>query len=198
MKNPFESLHVSLAIGLALAVVLFLILHLPEVGIMDFWVFLVRWIHVFFGILWIGLLYYFNFVQIPSMRRIPDEQKPAVAEVIAPKALFFFRWAAVGTMVFGILTALLGEYFVDAILFLDGWHTTIGIGMWLAAIMAVNVWAVIWPNQKKVLGILAADDEGRRQAARTALLASRFNTMLSIPMLYCMVGQQHGMLPTAF
>jgi uncharacterized membrane protein len=201
-KNPLESLHVTLLLGLGLAVIAFLVLHVSRLGepgfSQDFWPFVFRWIHVFFGVLWIGLLYYFNFVQIPSMPKIPDEQKPAIGKVIAPTALFFFRWAAAGTVLFGIITALLSDYFVDALFFQSGAYTTIGIGMWLAAIMAFNVWFIIWPNQKKALGIVTVDADAKKRAARTAMLASRFNTMLSIPMLYCMVGQQHGMLPPAF
>jgi uncharacterized membrane protein len=201
-KNPLESLHITLLLGVALAVVAFLVLHVSNIGdaafAQDFWPFLVRWIHVFLGILWIGLLYYFNFVQIPSMPKIPDEQKPAIGKVIAPTALFFFRWAAAGTVLFGILTALLSEYFVDALFFQSSAYTTIGIGMWLALIMAFNVWFIIWPNQKKALGLVPAEPDAKKKAARLAMLTSRTNTMLSIPMLYCMVGQQHGMLPTAF
>src|SRR5436190_14379874 len=147
-----------------------------------------RYVHVFFGILWIGLLYYFNFVQIPSMPKIPDEQKPAISKVIAPSALFFFRWAAAGTVLFGLLTAGANGYIGQALSFQI---PTIGIGMWLALIMAANVWFVIWPNQKKALGIVTADADAKKAAARLAMLASRTNTMLSIPMLYCMVAQQN-------
>ena len=155
-----------------------------------FWQAVFRWLHVFFGILWIGLLYYFNFVQIPSMPKIPDEQKPAIGKVIAPTALFYFRWAAAGTVLFGLLTALMNDYLVQALTFQTGF-ATIGIGMWLALIMAFNVWFIIWPNQKKALGIVTVDADAKKAAARTAMITSRVNTLLSIAMLYCMVGQQN-------
>jgi uncharacterized membrane protein len=191
MKNPLESLHKTLGLGLLLAVIAFLILHVSQIGELNFWQFVFRWLHVFAGILWIGLLYYFNFVQIPSMPKIPDEQKPAIGKVIAPTALFFFRWAAAATVLFGVITALFSRELLAGLFFLDGVHGTIGIGMWLALIMAFNVWFIIWPNQKKALGIVPADPDAKKKAARTAMLVSRTNTMLSIPMLYCMVGQQN-------
>jgi uncharacterized membrane protein len=190
MKNPLENLHLTLLIGLVLAVVAFLLLHAGEVDDGAFWQFLFRWIHVFTGILWIGLLYYFNFVQIPSMPKIPDEHKPAIGKVIAPNALFWFRWAAAATVLFGALTALANGYLVEALTFQEGYRT-IGLGVWLALIMAANVWFVIWPNQQRVLGLVEADAESKKRSGRIAMLASRTNTMLSIPMLYCMVGQQN-------
>ena len=189
MKNPLENLHQTLAIGVALAFVVFLLRHTSVVGTQAYWLFFFRWLHVFTGVLWIGLLYYFNFVQIPSMPKIPDEQKPAIGKVIAPTALFFFRWAAAGTVLFGLITAGLSQYLSQALTFQTG-VATIGIGMWLALIMAANVWFVIWPNQKKALGIVNADADAKKKAGRLAMLASRTNTMLSIPMLYCMVGQK--------
>ena len=190
MKNPLENLHKSLGLGLVLTVLVFLLRgHYTIVGDSAFWLFLFRYIHVFFGILWIGLLYYFNFVQIPSMPKIPDEQKPAIGKVIAPAALFFFRWAAAATVLFGLITAWLNGYIGQA-LTVRAPAQTIGIGMWLALIMAANVWFVIWPNQKKALGIVTVDADAKRAAARLAMLASRTNTMLSLPMLYCMVGQK--------
>tara|TARA_B100000686_G_scaffold128558_1_gene135713 strand:+ start:731 stop:1237 length:507 start_codon:yes stop_codon:yes gene_type:complete len=158
-------------------------------------VFLVRWLHVLSGVMWIGLLWYFNFVQIPTMPQIPDEQKPAISGHIAPKALFWFRWAAMSTLVFGILLALLNEYFGQALIIglgdSVGKHAMIGIGMWLGAIMWFNVWFVIWPNQKKALGLVEVAAEEKPKAARTAMLFSRTNTMLSIPMLYAMVAAQN-------
>jgi uncharacterized membrane protein len=190
MKNPLENLHLTLLIGLVLAVVAFLLLHAGEVDDGAFWQFLFRWIHVFTGILWIGLLYYFNFVQIPSMPKIPDEHKPAIGKVIAPNALFWFRWAAAATVLFGALTALANGYLVEALTFQEGYRT-IGLGVWLALIMAANVWFVIWPNQQRVLGLVEADAESKKRSGRIAMLASRSITMLSIPMLYCMVGQQN-------
>jgi uncharacterized membrane protein len=190
MKNPLENLHLTLLIGLVLAIVALLLLHAGEVDGGAFWQFLFRWIHVFTGILWIGLLYYFNFVQIPSMPKIPDEHKPAIGRVIAPNALFWFRWAAAATVLFGALTALANGYLIEALTFQEGVRT-IGLGVWLALIMAANVWFVIWPNQKRALGMVEADADSKKRSARTAMLASRTNTMLSIPMLYCMVAQQN-------
>ncbi len=153
--------------------------------------FLFRWFHVLSGVMWIGLLWYFNFVQIPSMPKIPDEQKPAVSKVIAPTALFWFRWAAIATMVTGLILAGMNGYLGQALSLQKGVHA-IGIGMWLGLIMAGNVWMIIWPNQKKALGIVQVEPAEKAKAARMAMLASRFNTMLSIPMLYCMVAQQNG------
>lgn len=153
--------------------------------------FFIRWLHVLSGVMWIGLLWYFNFVQIPSMPKIPDEQKPAIGKVIAPTALFWFRWAALATVVTGLLVAGMHGYLAAALTFRPGAYA-IGIGMWLGLIMAFNVWFIIWPNQKKALGIVQVTPEEKAKAARTAMLTSRINTMLSIPMLYCMVGQSHG------
>jgi uncharacterized membrane protein len=152
--------------------------------------FFMRWLHVISGVMWIGLLWYFNFVQIPSMPKIPDEQKPAVSKVIAPTALFWFRWAALATVVTGLLLAWMSGYLGRA-LALQAGTQAIGIGMWLALIMAFNVWFIIWPNQKKALGIVVVEAAEKAKAARFAMLTSRFNTMLSIPMLYCMVAQQN-------
>lgn len=188
MAKVLENLHRVLLVGLALAVLLALFLHSSEIASHAFWLFVFKWIHVWMGILWIGLLYYFNFVQIPSMPKIPDEQKPAISKVIAPTALYYFRWAAAMTVLFGLLTALMNGYLLEALTFQV---PTIGIGMWLALIMAFNVWFIIWPNQKKALGIVEASPDDKKAAARTAMLTSRINTMLSIPMLYCMVAQQN-------
>jgi len=188
MKNPLENLHKTIGLGLILALIVLLIRgYYSDLGNIAFWAFLFTWCHVLAAILWIGLLYYFNFVQIPSMPKIPDEQKPAVSKVIAPTALFWFRWAAATTVLFGLLTAGANQY-IGAALTLQAPVTTIGIGMWLAIIMAANVWFVIWPNQKKVLGIVQADADAKKKAGRVAMLASRTNTMLSVPMLFCMVG----------
>ena len=160
----------------------------------DFWRFVVRWLHVLSGIMWIGMLYYFNFVQTPSMPKIPDEQKPAITKVVAPEALFWFRWGAMSTITFGIILALLNRYFVDAVLLgitsKSPNHTLIGIGMWLGTIMWFNVWFIIWPAQKKVLGLVEASPDAKKAAARTGLLFSRTNT-LSVPMLYCMISAQN-------
>ncbi len=153
--------------------------------------FIMRWLHVVSGVMWIGLLWYFNFVQIPSMPKIPDEQKPAIGKVIAPTALFWFRWAALSTVVTGLLLAILNKYIVQA-LTLTQPFVAIGIGMWIAMVMAFNVWFIIWPNQKKALGIVVVEPEQKAAAARLAMLTSRINTMLSIPMLYMMVAQQNA------
>jgi uncharacterized membrane protein len=153
--------------------------------------FAMRWLHVLSGVMWIGLLWYFNFVQMPSMPKIPDEQKPAVSKVIAPEALFWFRWAALATVVTGALLAWMNGYIVRALSLQAGVHA-IGIGMWLALVMAFNVWFIIWPSQQKALGMVTVTPEEKAAAARKAMLVSRLNTMLSIPMLYCMVAQQNG------
>lgn len=153
--------------------------------------FFLRWLHVLAGVMWIGLLWYFNFVQIPSMPKIPDEQKPAVSKVIAPTALFWFRWAALATVVTGLLLALANGYLVDALTLKAGASRLIGVGMWLGLVMAFNVWFIIWPNQQKALGMVEASADEKKAAARIAMLTSRLNTMLSIPMLYFMVGAQN-------
>ncbi len=160
----------------------------------EFLMFIVRWLHVVSAIMWIGLLWYFNFVQMPSMPKIPAEQKPAVSKVIAPAALFWFRWGAMSTIIFGLILAYLNGYLVDAIMLGGGKGakvTAIGVGMWLGTIMWFNVWFVIWPNQKKALGIVQVSPEETAKAARTAMLFSRTNTMLSIPMSFMMVSYQN-------
>jgi uncharacterized membrane protein len=141
--------------------------------------------------MWIGLLWYFNFVQIPSMPSIPDEQKPAISKVIAPTALFWFRYAALATVITGLLLAWMQNYIVQA-LTLQLPFAAIGIGMWIALVMAFNVWFIIWPNQKKALGMVVVEPAEKAKAARTAMLTSRINTLLSITMLYMMVAQQNG------
>jgi uncharacterized membrane protein len=191
MGKFFENLHRVLAAGLVLAIIVAIWRHNDQMSTGIFWTAVFRWIHVWFGILWIGLLYYFNFVQIPSMPKIPDEQKPAIGKVIAPTALFYFRWAAAFTVLFGLLTAGGNGWLASALTFQPG-TVTIGLGMWLALIMAANVWGIIWPNQKKALGIVTVDADAKKAAARTAMIASRVNTLLSIPMLYCMVLQKVG------
>ena len=157
--------------------------------------FFVRWLHVLSGVMWVGLLWYLNFVQIPNMPNIPDEHKPAISKVIAPSVLFWFRWSALATIVTGLLVAWMQGYLLSAVqlgLVDDvAKHTAIGIGMWLGAIMAFNVWFVIWPNQKRALGIVEVDADIKAASARTAMLFSRTNTLLSIPMLYAMVSAQN-------
>jgi uncharacterized membrane protein len=162
-----------------------------KMGSHEYWLFFMRWLHVLSGVMWIGLLWYFNFVQTPSMPKIPDEHKPAISKVIAPAALFWFRWAALATIVTGLLLATMSQWLVQA-LSLQRPFTAIGIGMWLGLVMAFNVWFIIWPNQKKALGIVQVAAEEKAAAAKKAGLTSRLNTLLSIPMLYCMVAQQNG------
>lgn len=190
MGAIFQSLGRTVIAGFVLLVLLVLLV--GNINMSHAWgTFVVRWLHVLCGIMWIGLLYYFNFVQIPSMPKIPDEQKPAIGKVIAPTALFWFRWAALATVVTGILVAWMSGY-LGAALLLQKPFTAIGVGMWLALLMAFNVWFIIWPNQKKALGIVTVEAAVKAKAARLAMLTSRFNTMVSIPMLYCMVAQQNG------
>jgi uncharacterized membrane protein len=185
MGKMFDNLHLVLGIGLALALALMAGVHAETLNLEA----VLRWLHVFFGILWIGLLYYFNFVQIPVMPTVPAELKPGVSKYIAPKALFFFRWAALLTVITGAAIATVKKYIVEALTLRDGFEL-IGIGMWLALIMAANVWFVIWPNQQRALGLVEADDARKAASARTAMVASRTNTMLSIPMLYAMTTYQ--------
>jgi uncharacterized membrane protein len=186
MAKFFANLGLVLFVGIVLAVVVIL---LPELGYRpptgDLVNGLLQWLHVFFGITWIGLLYYFNFVQTPVMPTVPAELKPGVSKYIAPKALFYFRWGAAFTVLTGLLLAWSYGELVQA-LTLKPEARLIGIGMWLALIMAFNVWVIIWPNQKKVLGLVAADDAAKAKAAASAGIASRINVLLSIPMLLCM------------
>jgi len=195
MGAIFQSLGRTVIAGIAVLVVIILIAGASTGQMisvdMNWSRFFMRWLHVVSGVMWIGLLWYFNFVQIPSMPKIPDEQKPAIGKVIAPAALFWFRWAALATVVTGLLLGWMNGYIVQALSLQKGLHA-IGIGMWLGLLMAFNVWFIIWPNQKKALGIVTVAAEEKAAAARMAMLTSRFNTMLSIPMLYCMVAQQNG------
>ena len=198
MSSILQSLNKTIYAGILLAVILFIIMYSLNGGwYLDtyFWSAAFRYLHVLSGIMWIGLLWYFNFVQIPNMPNIPDEQKPAIGKVIAPAALFWFRWAALATIVTGLIVAYLNSYIHEALsLGLMGGspkNITIGIGMWLGIIMAYNVWMVIWPNQKKALGIIAVSAEEKAKSAKKAMLFSRTNTMLSIPMLLSMVAAQN-------
>ncbi len=196
MAAILTDLTKTVVAGVILAVVLFIVYYVTQgyTGAL-FGVFFFRWLHVLSGVMWIGLLWYFNFVQIPSMPKIPDEQKPAIGKVIAPAALFWFRWAAMATIITGLIVAGMNGYIIEAITIgltdNDPQHTMIGIGMWLGVIMWANVWFVIWPNQKKVLGMVEVDDDAKKAAARTAMLFSRTNTLLSIPMLFAMVAAQN-------
>ena len=198
MVEILKSLPKTVHLSLALSILLFLGLFFGGGNwAFDryFWSWLFRYFHVLSGIMWIGLLWYLNFVQIPSMPKIPDEQKPAIGKVIAPAVLFWFRWAAFGTIVTGLIVATLNGYVHQAMALGigsgGGKNTAIGIGMWLGLIMAYNVWFIIWPNQKKALGIVEATPEEKANSARKAMLTSRINTLLSLPMLLSMVAAQN-------
>ena len=198
MGNLLSSLPKTIHASLGLAVILFLGLFFGNDGFefdRYFWSWLFRFIHVVVAIMWIGLLWYFNFVQIPNMPKIPDEQKPAIGKVIAPAALFYFRWAALLTIISGLILGYLSGYLHEAmtlgITSGGGKNTAIGIGMWLGLIMAFNVWFVIWPNQKRALGIVECDADKKAQSAKKAMLFSRTNTLLSLPMLLSMVAAQN-------
>ena len=198
MGNLLSSLPKTIHASLGLAVILFLGLFFGNDGFefdRYFWSWLFRFIHVVVAIMWIGLLWYFNFVQIPNMPKIPDEQKPAIGKVIAPAALFYFRWAALLTIISGLILGYLSGYLHEAmtlgITSGGGKNTAIGIGMWLGLIMAFNVWFVIWPNQKIALGIVECEPDKKAKSARTAMLFSRTNTLLSLPMLLTMVAAQN-------
>jgi uncharacterized membrane protein len=195
MGAILQSLGRTITAGVVVLVVIIIVVSTAAGGAMKFdhawWAFFMRWLHVLSGVMWIGLLWYFNFVQTPSMPQIPDDQKPAVSKVIAPRALFWFRWGAMATIVTGLLLAwMMGS--IGALFTFARPHTAIAIGMWLGIIMWFNVWFIIWPNQKKALGIVQVSPEEKAKAAKLAGMTSRFNTMLSIPMLYCMVAQQNG------
>lgn len=192
MAKILENLYRALGLGVVLAVVMILAFHQQALATNTYAIFFFLWLHVVAGVLWIGLLWYFNFVQIPTMPKIPAELKPAIGKFIAPEALFWFRWAALATVITGLVVAHLNEYLVSALTFQPA-HIVIGIGMYLGLIMAANVWFIIWPNQKKALGIVAVDDASKAAAARLAMLASRTNFALSIPMLYAMVAQRYVM-----
>ena len=198
MTNLLSSLSKTIHASVLLTIVLFLGLFYQNDGFafdILFWSWLARYTHVVVGIMWIGLLWYFNFVQIPNMAKIPDDQKPAIGKVIAPAALFYFRWGAALTVLSGLILAYLNGYLHDAMTLSVGSgipkHTAIGIGMWLAIIMAINVWFVIWPNQKRALGIVDCDPDLKAKSAKTAMLFSRTNTLLSLPMLLSMVAAQN-------
>ena len=198
MNDLLSSLSKTIYVSIGIAIILFLGLFYQNDGFSFdriFWSWMVRLFHVVFAIMWIGLLWYFNFVQIPNMSKIPDEQKPAIGKVIAPAALFYFRWAAALTILSGLLLALVNGYLYDAMtLSLNSGvpkHTAIGIGMWLGVIMAFNVWFVIWPNQKKALGLVECESEVKAKSAKIAMLFSRTNTLLSLPMLLTMIAAQN-------
>lgn len=186
MAKFFGNLGAVLVAGLVLAGLLALY---PDAGYRpptgDLANGLLQWTHVFFGITWIGLLYYFNFVQTPAMPKVPAELKPGISRYIVPSALFYFRWGAAFTVLTGLCLAWsFGE--LHQALTLQPATRLIGIGMWLALIMAFNVWVIIWPAQKKILGLVPADDAAKAKAAKAGLIASRINVLLSIPMLLAM------------
>ena len=196
MAKFFGNLHLVLATGLVLAIVL-IVAFTGWTGdnaeaIANA---VMRWLHLFFGVVWIGLLYYLNFVQVPTMPKVPAELKKGVTGYIAPSVLFFFRWGALLTVLTGLAIAFHNGYGTQALTFqgtgADGINL-IGIGMWLALIMAANVWFVIWPAQKKMLGLVEASDEAKAKAAPVALMASRTNVILSLPMFYAMVSANMG------
>ena len=189
MSSIFTSLGRTVLAGFVLLVLIVLALG-ANLGSIEL-PFLFRWIHVMVGVMWVGLLWYFNFVQIPSMAKIPDEQKPAIGKVIAPTALFWFRWAALLTVLSGLILSILNGYAHQAFT-LQAPFRAIGLGMWIALIMAFNVWFIIWPNQKRALGMVAVEPDVKAKSARIAMLTSRFNTMLSIPMLFLMSAQSHN------
>ena len=196
MAKFFGNLHLVLAVGLVAAIIVIMAFAGftgPDAKEVTNDVF--HWLHAFFGVLWIGLLYYLNFVQVPTMPKIPAELKPAVTGHIAPNVFFFFRWAAAITVLLGLIIAFHNGYAIQALTFqgtgADGINL-IGLGMWLGLIMAFNVWFIIWPAQKKILGIVEASAEEKAAAAPRALAASRTNLLLSLPMLYAMVSANLG------
>ena len=198
MNKLLSSLSKTVYASSSLTIILFLILFYLNGGFAFdtiFWSWLCRFLHVCVAIMWVGLLWYFNFVQIPNMSKIPDDQKPAIGKVIAPAALLYFRWAAALTVLSGLTLALINGYLHDAMtLSISSGipkHTALGIGMWLGIIMAFNVWFVIWPNQKRALGIVECETEVKAKSAKTAMLFSRTNTLLSLPMLLSMVAAQN-------
>ena len=185
MAKFFGNLHLVLLAGVILAIAV--MWHFGASAPVDANSVL-RWLHVFFGIVWIGLLYYLNFVQVPTMPKIPAELKGGITGYIAPKVLFFFRYGALLTVLTGLAIAVVSGYAHQAMTFTgEGNVNLIGLGMWLALIMAFNVWFIIWPAQKKILGLVEATPEAKAAAAPRALYASRTNVLLSLPMLYCMV-----------
>lgn len=190
MASILTSLGRTVLAGFVLLALIMILFGSSNIGNPGWISFVFRYLHVISGTMWIGLLWYFNFVQIPSMPKIPDEQKPAIGKVIAPTALFWFRFAAMATVLTGIILAILNGYAHKAFT-LQQPFLAIGLGMWIALIMAFNVWFIIWPNQKRALGIVTVDADTKAKSARTAMLTSRINTVLSIPMLYLMVAQQN-------
>jgi len=193
----FSNLRNTLIVSFIIALIIVAGYHFHDGGADEaFWQALFRWLHVLFGIMWIGLLYYFNFVQIRKMPEVPAELKPGVTKYIAPEALFWFRWAAVFTVLMGLILAYLRGYLVQALALgftetpVATGHAFIGLGMWLGLIMAFNVWVFIWPAQKIALGLVEGDADAKAAAGRKAMIFSRLNTFLSVPMLACMTMNQ--------
>ena len=199
--NPLNSVKGAVATAFVLAVIVSAALTGAAGGDLELHAALVdRWLHIVSGVMWIGLLYYFNVVQVPGLAAAAaDKGGPGgagITKYIAPRALWWFRWASVATWVTGAVYLLFGygsPAGIHKAFMLESGFRTIGVGAWLGTIMLFNVWALIWPNQKKVLGIIAASDEQKAVARKITLLASRTNFVLSIPMLLCMGGQSHGL-----
>jgi len=190
MAKFFGNLHLVLVTGLVVAVIV-MMAFAPSAPVDVNSIF--RWLHLFFGVLWIGLLYYLNFVQVPTMPSVPAELKKGVTGYIAPKVFFFFRYAALFTVLTGLTIAFVNGYGHQALTLTgEGNVNLIGIGMWMAIIMFLNVWLIIWPAQKKILGIVEATDEEKAKATPRALAASRTNLLLSLPMFYTMVNANLG------
>jgi uncharacterized membrane protein len=197
MASILQSLGRTLIAGVVLLIVIVVLAgaitgQFVRLGDPTYWQFFMRWLHILSGVLWVGLLYYLNFVQIPTVPKIePPEHRAAIGKYIMPNVLFWFRYGALATVVTGLLLAWQNGYIVQALTLQKGAYP-IGIGMWLALIMAFNVWFIIWPNQQKALGLVEVPADQKPKAARIAMLTSRINTMLSIPMLYAMAAQSHG------
>lgn len=193
--NPLKSVIGTIILGFVVAVVTALLLSYKVPG-QEMWS-LAVWFHVLFGVVWIGLLYYFNFVQVPAVgAATADTDGPgpaAINKYVAPRALAWFRWGAVGTWLTGAAALEVSGIGLANAFTLSGGAATIGVGAWMGTIMLFNVWVLIWPNQKKILGIVEATDEEKASAKVVALMASRTNTFLSIPMLMCMIGHGHGL-----
>ena len=192
MASFLNDLRLTISLSLILSTLFIsLIIYLGDFqGIIIFWSWFLRLVHVIAGIIWVGLLFYFNFIQIPNMVKIPDNQKSAISNIIAPSALFWFRWSAMATIIFGIMLAYFQGYIVEAFT-LSETHWVIGIGMYLGIIMFLNVWLIIWPNQKKVLGIIKVEENEKKLSSKRAFIFSRLNLVLSIPMLISMTVHQN-------
>ena len=192
MASFLNDLRFTISLSLILATLFIsLIIYLGDFqGITIFWIWFLRLVHVIAGIIWVGLLFYFNFIQIPNMVKIPENQKSVISNIIAPSALFWFRWSAMATIIFGIMLAYFQGYIVEAFT-LSETHWVIGIGMYLGIIMFLNVWLIIWPNQKKVLGIIKVEENEKKLSSKRAFNFSRLNLVLSIPMLISMTVHQN-------